>query len=66
MLQLFKLSFDKSFSSRKNGVSSLEEAEEKKSNRKVSDTEKLKGVPKEEAIWDAKDLEAKAAVKFKS
>lgn len=63
MLQLFKLSFDKSFSSRRNGASTLEEAEEKKRNRKVVDPEKDKDVH-EETTWDAKELEARAAVKF--
>jgi len=63
MLQLFKLSFDNSFSSRKNGRSTLEEAEEEKSNRKVVDIEKDTDIHQEKT-WDAKDLEAKAAVKF--
>lgn len=63
MLQLFKVSFDSSFSSRRNGASTLEEAEEKKPNQKVVDIAKDTDV-RQETTWDAKDLEAKAAVKF--
>jgi len=68
MLQLFKLSFEKRFSSRRNGASTLEEAEETKPDRKVVDVEKDTDV-RQETNWDAKvldakDLEARAAVKF--
>lgn len=64
MLSLFKLSFGNSFSNRRNGGSTLEEAEEGKPDRKE---EGIKGHADvhQERIWkDAKELEARSVVKF--
>jgi hypothetical protein len=64
MLSWFKLSFGDSFSSRRDGRSTVEEAEEGKPDQKVVG---IKEHPdcQQERIWkDAKELEVKAIVKF--
>ena len=61
MLHLFKPNLGNSFSNGRNGGSTFEEAEEGKSDRKV--VEELKDAFRE-ISWHAKDLEAKAVVKF--
>ncbi|KAG0630348.1 hypothetical protein M758_1G172100 [Ceratodon purpureus] len=64
MLSLFKLSFGNSFSSRRNGRSTLEETEEGKPDRKEEGSKGHADVPQERIWKDAKELEAKSIVKF--